>query len=114
MKTSEIKLFCLSILTVLLSTASINANDHEQVAQPESLDMIAEKVPLTAENIFHLDVEVYDNLDAKTFTAALMTFSCYRWVWKRVWIWDGWRPRRVWKWVRVPCAEGPGTTIPPH
>ena len=112
MKKLQIRLFCLSILAILASITSTSAKDFENIVYNEFTDMISE-----VEQAEYLDSEAHYNVDSKTVATALLYAGCYEL--KRVWTWSGWRPKRVWKWVKITCPQaassrGPGTTIPPH
>ena len=111
MKRAEMKLFCLSMLVMLLSITRTNAKDLEHLVYNEYAEMISEAqyVDLASQARYDL---AYNNL-----AASVLFSNCYEL--KRVWVWSGWFPKRVWKWVKVSCRQaapplGPGTTIPPH
>ena len=111
MKKAEIKILCLSMLVVLLSSARMNANDGQTLEHNATLELISE--------VQHLDqVALPLNLEVnnKTLATSMAFAACYEL--RRVWVWSGWWPKRVWRYVRVACPQtggnGPGTTIPPH
>ena len=103
------------MFVILACITHTSANDFETVAYDESSELISEM-----EDVNYLDSKVLFTADDKmTDATSQLYFGCYEL--KRVWTWSGWRPKRVWKWVKVDCPQaasnrsrGPGTTIPPH
>ena len=112
MKRAKIRVLCLSLLVMLLSSTSMNASDSEPFVYDEASAMLSE-----VQNVDLLISPSDYNLKNINRATSLFYGACYEY--KRVWVWSGWRPKRVWKWVRVDCPQaaplrGPGTTIPPH
>ncbi|MDB4292452.1 hypothetical protein N9954_03535 [Maribacter sp.] len=105
MKNSKIKLSWLGIFMLLIGVISTYAKDTEDFAYNETLDVNYE------EAYSDLDYEISVLNLARTFRGCTER--------RRVWVWKGWRPKRVWKTVSVACpstikTRGPGTTVPPH
>ena len=146
MNTSNIKLSWLSIITILIGITTVTAKEYVDIVYDLSSDVISEEVlPITEDDLnYHalrdnenpndiaqgedsngLLTDIERSIDLRQTTpsyivnnsvaANLLSGACYEV--RRVWVWSGWRPKRVWKRVRVTCsqaARGPGTTIPPH
>ena len=112
MKKVEIKLLCLSMFVLLISITHTSANNYETLVYHEYSELISE-----GQYADLLAARLDYNLEYSNLATVLVYGSCYEW--KRVWVWSGWFPKRVWKLVRVDCPQaatnrGPGTTIPPH
>ncbi|NHF59973.1 hypothetical protein FK220_011515 [Flavobacteriaceae bacterium TP-CH-4] len=111
MKTIQLRLCCLTMLAILASVASSSAKVHEEQSYGDSQPVIS--IVETVDKL-HRNTPVIVELNS--FALPIANTSCY--ARKRVWVWSGWFPKRVWKWVRVACSQpatrGPGTTIPPH
>ncbi len=110
MKNFKIKLSLLSVIIMCFVVTSSSAKDDQESiynAAPEVVSLITTQINGATLN-YHVsrDIEMIG-------TVNLMFDYCYKK--KRVWVWKGWFPKRVWKYVRVSCSQrGPGGTVPPY